>query len=85
MTKNIKKDCFLFFCHIWELTTLLGCDWDLLYTSYTFQVHFIHTKGAWHTLYAVDGYMDANPTCMDITRAGLSCVSHLGTHHTVRL
>jgi hypothetical protein len=43
-------------CHIWELTTVLGCDWDLLSTSYTYQVNFIHIKGVWHTLYALDGH-----------------------------
>ena len=56
-------------CHIWELTTVLGCDWDLLSTSYTCQVHFIHIKGVWHTLYAVDGHKDATPTCMATVRA----------------
>ena len=60
--------------HIWEPTTLFGCDWDLLFTSYTCQVHFIHIKGVWHTLYAVDGHKDATPTCMAMARAWL-CVT----------
>ena len=61
-------------CHIWKLTTLLGCNWNLLSTSYTCQVHFIHIKGVWHTLYAVDCYKDATPTCMAMARAWL-CVT----------
>ena len=51
-------------CHIRELTTLLGCDWYLLFTSYTCQVHFIHIKGVFRALYAVDGHKDTTPTCM---------------------
>ena len=50
--------------HIWVLTTLLGCDWDLLSTSYTCLVNIIHIKGVWHTLYAVDGHTDTTPACM---------------------
>ena len=56
-------------CHIRELTTLLGCDWYLISTSYTCQVHFIHINGVLHTLYAVDGHKDATPTCMAMPRA----------------
>jgi hypothetical protein len=129
-------------CRIWELTTLLGCDWYLLSTSYTCQVHFIRINGfcilymqwmvirlqpqpvwpwpgpgssrvshlgtnhtvrlwlgtcihfihlsgplhtykkwAWHTLYAVDGHMDATPPCMDIARTGL-CVTSGNSPHS---
>ena len=46
----------------WELTTLLGCYWYLLSTSYTCKVHFIHIHGVFHTLYAVDGHKDATLT-----------------------
>ncbi len=56
-------------CHIRELTTLLGCDWYLLSTSYTFHVHFIHIKGVFNTLYAVDGHRDTTSTCMAMARA----------------
>ncbi len=56
-------------CHIWELTTLLGCDWYLLSTSYTCQVHFIHINGVLITLYAVDGHKDTTPTCMAMAGA----------------
>ena len=35
--------------HIWKLTTLLGYDWDLLFTSCTYQIHFIQIKVVWHT------------------------------------
>ena len=144
MSEKIKNMFFCFFCHIWELTTLFGCDWYLLSTSYTCRVHFIHINGVLHTLYAVDGHKDATPTCMAMARVmvqlcftsgnwphcsvvigtsyplhthvrstsyiykvfgilymlwivkwmplhpvsispGLGCVSHLGTHHTIRL
>ena len=48
-------------CHICVLTTLLGCDWNLLSTSYTCLVNFIYIKGVWYTLNSVDGHKDATP------------------------
>ncbi len=60
------------------------CDWDLLSTSYTYQVHFIHIKGVWHTLYAVDGHKYATSTCMVATRT--LAVSHIwSTNYMVML
>ena len=56
-------------CHIWELTTQLGCDWYLISTSYIYQVHFTRIHGVLHTLYAMDGHKDATPTCMARARA----------------
>ncbi len=35
---------------------MLGYDWGLLSISYTYQIHFIHIKLVWHTLYDVDGH-----------------------------
>jgi hypothetical protein len=29
----------------------IGYDWDLPSPAYSYQIHFIHTKGVWHTLY----------------------------------
>ncbi len=35
---------------------MLGNDWGCLSISYTYQIHFIHIKVVWHTLYDVDGH-----------------------------
>ncbi len=44
--------------HIWGTNhmVMLGYDWGFLSISYTYQIHFIHIKVVWHTLYDVDGH-----------------------------
>ena len=70
-------------CHILrELTTLLGCDWYLLSTSYTYQAHFIHINGVLNTLYAVDGHTDTTPTCTTMVRAKVKpCFTSVNQPH----
>ena len=64
--------------HIWGTShiVMLGYYWGLLSTSYTYQIHFIHIKVVWHSLYDVDSHQNAPHTVWPLP--GLSCaVCHI--------
>ena len=64
--KDVTSTCMvttrtLAVSHIWGTNhmVMLGYDWGFLSISYTYQIHFIHIKVVWHTLYDVDGHQNA--------------------------